>query len=171
MTSGPDDLRSRSGRCSEDDERADEGGTGLNVRAVAASVGALLGALAVIGGATWVALEGHEVAVIHTMSPDGVACQTRVWIVDAGGLEWVEAATPERPFYRHVLANPRVVVERAGRREERIAEIAANPAGHRHVRELLRAKYGWADRWVALLQDTSQSIAIRLRRPPEERGG
>jgi len=167
----PDDSHNRSGRCSRHDDRADAGGMGLKVRAVAPSVGALLGALAFIGGATWVALEGHEVAVIHTTSPDGVACQTRVWIVDEDGLEWVEAATPERQFYQHVLADPRVVVERGGRQEERIAEIAANPAGHRHIRELLRAKYGWADRWVALLQDTSRSIAIRLRRPPGGRGG
>ncbi len=35
-------------------------------------------------------------------------------------------------------------------------------AGHRLIRSLLREKYGWADVWVGLIQDTSQSIAVRL---------
>jgi hypothetical protein len=30
------------------------------------------------------------------------------------------------------------------------------------VRSLLREKYGWADRWVGLLQDTSQAVPVRL---------
>ena len=42
------------------------------------------------------------------------------------------------------------------------ASPVPNPEGHAHIRRLLAAKYGWADRWVALLQDTSQSIEVRL---------
>ncbi len=143
----------------------------MTVRTAAGLAGALLGTLGLLGGLTWAALEGHEVAIVHTRAPDGVACQTRVWIVDAGGGEWVEAATPERPFYRHLLADPHVVLERGGRREERTAEIVPNPTGHRRIRELLRAKYGWADRWIALLQDTSRSVAIRLRPATGGAGG
>jgi len=42
------------------------------------------------------------------------------------------------------------------------AEPQPNPEGHERIRRLLAEKYGWADWWVGLLQDTSGSIAIRL---------
>ena len=34
--------------------------------------------------------------------------------------------------------------------------------GHEKIRGLLRRKYGWADRWVGAIVDTSSSVAIRL---------
>jgi hypothetical protein len=33
---------------------------------------------------------------------------------------------------------------------------------HRKIRQLLRAKYGWADAWIGLIADTSRSVAVRL---------
>lgn len=36
------------------------------------------------------------------------------------------------------------------------------PEAHEHVRRLLAAKYGFADRWIGVLVDTSRSVAIRL---------
>ena len=33
---------------------------------------------------------------------------------------------------------------------------------HGHIRKLLRAKYGIADWWVGLLQDTTRSVAVRI---------
>ena len=36
-------------------------------------------------------------------------------------------------------------------------------AGHRRIRELLRARYGWRDAWVGLARRTPRnSIAVRL---------
>jgi hypothetical protein len=46
------------------------------------------------------------------------------------------------------------------------AQPLPNPSGHARIRMLLRRKYGWADAWVGLLQDTSESIAVRLYAPP-----
>ena len=42
------------------------------------------------------------------------------------------------------------------------AITVGNPEGHRRIRELLAEKYGWADCWIGLLQDTSESVALRL---------
>ncbi len=78
--------------------------------------GLLLLAVA-FGVVTWVALEGREVAVLHTRSADGESRSTRVWVADSGGAVWVEAANPERPFYMDILNTPAVQLERQGRQE------------------------------------------------------
>lgn len=40
--------------------------------------------------------------------------------------------------------------------------MVPNPDGHARIRRLLAGRYGWADRWIGLLADTSRSIAVRL---------
>jgi hypothetical protein len=112
--------------------------------------------------ATLVALEGGEVAVIRTHGPDAAARDTRVWIAEDAAGWWVEAASPEREFVRDVLRTPTTQVRRDGRWHACRAEIAANPAGHERIRTLLAAKYGWKDRWIGLVADTSRSLGVRL---------
>jgi hypothetical protein len=121
--------------------------------------GALVLAFAVV---TLVALEGREVVILHTHGPDGGERTTRTWIADADGAAWIEAATPERPFLHDLTRAPELVVDRGGRPRRCRAQVAANPEGHRLIRELLAAKYGWADRWIALVADTRRSLAVRL---------
>ncbi len=111
---------------------------------------------------TVVALEGREVVVLRTRAADGSEHATRTWIADADGAAWVEAANPERPFLHDLAREPTLVVDRRGRRERCRATIAQNPAGHARIRDLLAAKYGWADCWIALVADTSRSLAVRL---------
>lgn len=125
-------------------------------------------AMVLVGGAllfaavTLFALEGHEVVVLRTQAPDGTVRATRTWVADADGTLWIEAAVPERPFYQQLLAVPSVEVVRGGTVARYHAEPVANPAGHVRIRMLLAEKYGWADCWVGLLQDTSQSVAVKL---------
>lgn len=127
------------------------------------SLVAVLAAAAIAFGAiTVLALEGKDVAVLHTRDASGRERTTRVWVADDDGALWVEAATPERDFYRDLLAAPELDVERAGTTTRMRAVPEPGSAGHERIRGLLRAKYGWADRWVALLQDTSRSVAVRL---------
>jgi hypothetical protein len=112
--------------------------------------------------ATLLALEGSEVAVLHT-APGGAAPRaTRVWIADHDGSAWIEAASPQREFYRDILADENVELARRGRRLKFRAVPVAGPHGHELIRSLLRRKYGWADAWIGLLADTSNSVAIRL---------
>ena len=123
-----------------------------------------------LGGATWVALEGKEVAVLHTIGIGGTTRRTRVWVADADGFTWVEAATADRPFYRDILVNPAIDLVRQGEHLPFTATPKPGPGGHAKIRRLLQAKYGWADTWVGLLQDTSESIAIRLEATSETTG-
>lgn len=127
---------------------------------------------------TLVALESRGVAILHTMGPDGGKRRTRVWFAESGGSVWIEAATAERPFYVDIATRPVVALELrqslldSGQRIMRgKAERVPEPRGHRRVRELLAEKYGWADTWIGLLQDTSASRAIRIAvRPGAEAG-
>ena len=119
-------------------------------------------ALAALVATTLVALEGREVVVLKPIDGAGVARATRTWVADDDGYAWIEAANPERPFLLALAAHPDVDLARGGRVRRCHAEAMPNPAGHRHVRELLARKYGWADRWIGLLADTSGSVAVRL---------
>lgn len=123
----------------------------------------LLAAVAALAATTWLALEGGEVALLRARAADGGFESVRVWIVEADGAAWIEAATPERPWYQSLRMHPEVEVVREGGEVRRYRAIPEpGPDGHARVRALLREKYGWADRWVGLLQDTSRSVAVRL---------
>lgn len=135
---------------------------------LAAVVVAVVVAVA-FGAGTVVALEGNAIAVLQTMQADGSARRTRVWFAEDDGALWVEAATASRPFYLDLAADPAVTIEtRSSPLQSRWttlrgkAELVPEPGGHRRIRELLAKRYGWADDWVALLQDTSASRAVRI---------
>ena len=126
----------------------------------------LLAALLVafgFGVVTLIALEGREVVVLETTAPDGTVHETRTWVADADGATWIEAANPERPFLRDLRTHPDLALVRGGR----VLRCRATPSadadgGHARIRALLAARYGWADRWIALVADTRRSLAIRL---------
>ena len=126
--------------------------------AVLAPIGAVLAFAAV----TVVALEGREVVVVRTFDEHGQARGTRTWVADDGAYAWIEAANGERLFLRQLQQNPAVELERGGQVERCQAQVVPNPEGHEQVRQLLAQKYGWADRWIGYLVDTSGSVAVRL---------
>lgn len=125
-------------------------------------VGGVALAVVAFGVVTAIALEGVEVVELRTHDDTGATRTTRVWIADADGAAWVEAATPDRPFLRDLMADPRLEVVRDGRVVAMRATPEPGAAGHERIRRLLAEKYGWADAWIALVADTSGSVAIRL---------
>jgi hypothetical protein len=126
-------------------------------------VAAILLALALVFGAvTWVALEASGVAVLETRAPDGGTRRTRVWFAEHDGAIWLEAATPEREWLRDAQRSPSVALQRGAEVESFEARPLTEVGSHETIRKLLRAKYGWRDAWVGLLQDTSRSVAVRL---------
>jgi hypothetical protein len=124
-------------------------------------------ALGVFVFVTAMALEGGEVVQLRTLGPDGNARTTRVWIADADGAAWVEAASPDRPFLADIARDPQIELVRGDDVEPRRATVIDGAEGHAKIRALLRRRYGWADRWIGLLTDTSQSVAVRLDPAPE----
>jgi len=132
------------------------------VRAITLIGGVLLGGAVIFAAITLYALEGREVVVVRTRTPDGGTRETRTWVADADGVAWVEAASPERPFFQQLVAHPDVELRRAGNVRRYRALPVPNPEGHERIRALLAQKYGWADWWIGLLTDTSRSVAVRL---------
>jgi hypothetical protein len=125
-------------------------------------IGWVVSAIALFAAVTYVALEGGGVGVLTTR--DGSASrQTHVWYAEGdGGSLWLEAATPDRPWLLDLRREPRVELEAEGETSVWRAVAVDDPAATASLREKLREKYGWRDRWVALLQDTTNAVAVRL---------
>jgi len=117
------------------------------------------------GATTWAALESSEVVVLRTFDAAGEPADSRVWIADdEQGNAWIEAAEPEKPFYLRLVARPEIELVRRGRQIAVRAVPVPGDDGHQRIRAMLATKYGWRDRWIGLLVDTSRSVAVRIER-------
>ena len=127
------------------------------------ALGLLFGMASVLAAVTLLALEGGEVVLLRTVDARGNVRSTRVWVADEDGYVWIEAANRNRPFLREVHAIAEVELRRGGTLCRCQAVVVPNQEGHERIRRLLAVKYGWADRWIGWLTDTSQSVAVRLQ--------
>lgn len=112
--------------------------------------------------AHWALIEvGREVIVLRSEEPDGGWLETRLWIVDDGPISWLHGA--DSRWVRNLRARPTVEVVRGG--QTRRYRATPVPGPHPRVHELLRAKYGLADRWVRFVgPDDESATPIRLER-------
>ncbi len=112
--------------------------------------------------AHWALIEfGREVIVLRTEKPDGGWLESRLWIVDEGAVSWLHGG--DSGWMHNLRARPIVEIERAG--EVHRYRATANPGPHPTVHDLLRAKYGIADRWVRFVgPDNESTTAVRLER-------
>ena len=112
--------------------------------------------------AHWALIElGREVIVLRTENPDGGWLETRLWIVDDGDVSWLHGG--DSAWMRNLRARPIVEIERNGATHRYRAEAVPGP--HPKVHELLRAKYGVADRWVRFVgPDRQSTTVVRLER-------
>ena len=112
--------------------------------------------------AHWALIEvGREVIVLRTEDAGGGWLVTRLWIVDGDGVSWLHGG--DSKWMRNLRARPNVEIERGG--ETHRYRAAAVPGPHPKIHELLRAKYGVADRWVRFVgPDNESTTAVRLER-------
>jgi hypothetical protein len=102
---------------------------------------------------------GREVVTLRTENADGSWKQTRLWIVDDGDSSWLHSAGPD--WAPRFAGDPVVEVVRGGVTLRYRARAVPGP--HPEVHELLREKYGVADRWVRLIApDPEDTLAVRL---------
>lgn len=116
------------------------------------------------GAALFAASEwGGEVVEVVTTDARGARFETSVWIVEAYGDLWLRAGNPEADWLRRLRATPEVLLRRGGGETRHRAVVATNSA--RRVNDLMRQKYGWADRLISTLHDPAKAVAVRLEEP------
>ena len=123
---------------------------------------AVAGLIVAFGATTWWALEWDGVAIIETRSEGGELRSTHVWYTEPDGELWLEAGTPRNPWFLDIQRDPVLSFRVDGRTTRYTARLDEDPSGHSRIRSLMREKYGLRDRWVALLFDTSGSLAVGL---------
>jgi hypothetical protein len=123
---------------------------------------AILGLCAAYVLAHWALIEvGREVIVLRTEEPDGRWLETRLWIVDDGDDSWLHGG--DSRWVRNLRARPIVEVRRGA--EAHRYRAYPTPGPHPRLHELLRAKYGIADRWVRFVAPDGESTTpVRLVR-------
>lgn len=126
--------------------------------ALAAAAALLVGFVAI----TWWALEAGGVAIVETHAPDGSIRSTHVWFAEPDGELWLEAGSPENPWFADVGRDPRLSFRADGRAGEYVGEPIEEPAARARIRAELRAKYGLRDAWVGMLVDQTKSLVMRL---------
>ena len=88
---------------------------------------------------------------------------TRVWVAEAEGALWLEAATAERPWYRDVLLDPLVSLDaRRGAAAPTARCRSRASAVTRRIRGCCASDTAGATPSSGCSQDTSRSIAVRL---------
>jgi len=110
--------------------------------------------------AHWALIElGREVIVLRTENAGGDWLESRLWIVDDGASSWLHGG--DSAWMRNLKARPIVELERGG--ETHRYRAYAVPGPHPEIHELLRAKYGLADRWVRFVgPDNEVTMPVRL---------
>jgi hypothetical protein len=103
---------------------------------------------------------GQEVIVLRTEEPGGAWLETRLWIVDDAGASWLHGNRGSE-WMQNLEERPVVEVIRGGERRRYRATLVPGP--HPRLHELLRAKYGLADRWVRFVgPDGESTTPVRL---------
>ena len=110
--------------------------------------------------AHWALIEvGREVIVLRTEEADGSWHETRLWIVDEGGFPWLHGGNSR--WMHNLRARAAVEIERDGDTSRYRAHPVSGP--HPRIDELLREKYGLADRWVRFVgADTESTTVVRM---------
>ena len=126
---------------------------------VAAAVAALV---VLTVAAIFVASESGEVVVLRTWDPAGAAHETRVWVVEDAGHLWLRAGVPSNAWYQRLRTRDEIEIVRDGTTRAYRAVALDDAAARTRIHQLMAAKYGAADRFIALLRDGNSSIAVRL---------
>lgn len=130
------------------------------MRIVVRIVGALVALAVVVIGLEMIAAESGEVVVLRTQTEDGSPRETRVWVVDEGGRQWLRAGNPASRWLIDIQRNGAVEVTRG----DTTAAYTAVPdaASRDRLNALFAEKYGLADAYIGALFGRDDATPIRL---------
>lgn len=127
------------------------------MRVVAVVLVVLVGLLAAGSKLT----EDMEVAVLTTYQ-EGVVHHTHIWVVDDESTLWIRAGGTKRQWYRRLVAEPNVELERDELVRGYTAEADPDPRIVARVNRLMREKYGLAGWIFSAIHTWSELMPIRL---------
>jgi len=131
---------------------------------LAITLGLVLSAVVSFYAAVLLASESGEVVTLTTMDAAEQRHETRLWVVEYDGAEWVRTGHPEKGWFRRLRSNPEVVFGRRGVISRRMSVAVLDPAVVKGVNEVFAQKYGATDWIVALSGDASKRVPVRLDR-------
>ncbi len=107
-----------------------------------------------------VASESGEVVVLTTTDSKGETAQTRLWVFDYEGHQYLRTGDTGSGWYNKVLSNPSVSVARndVSKNYTAVPVPELRDIGN----ELLRDKYGWSDAYIEWVFGRDTAIPIRL---------
>ncbi len=132
------------------------------MRRVLAGLGILLGLGVLFIASIFAVSETGEVVTLTTYDAGDAPHASRIWVVDDGGTQWLRAGLRRNAWYQRLVAHPEVEVRRGTTTRRYRAVPVDDPAARDRVHALMRAKYGFADRYISMTRDPKGSVAIRL---------
>ncbi|MEZ5595029.1 MAG: hypothetical protein R3E84_01355 [Pseudomonadales bacterium] len=111
------------------------------------------------------ASESGEVVVLSTLDAKGAPQETRLWVVDLEGSQYLRAGQPESGWLLRLQKTPRVGLVRG---EVRAAyDAVPEPEKRDVINARMRAKYGWADQVIEQMFGRDKATPVRLEPVPE----
>ncbi len=124
-------------------------------------IGGVVAVFAVVILLQFVASETGEVVVVTTTDAEGVTHETRLWVVEHDGAQYLRSGAPGSAWYKRLVANPEINVERNG--VEATYQALPQPDLRDTINDLVSEKYGWADAYIGVLFGRDDAIPIRLQ--------
>jgi hypothetical protein len=122
----------------------------------------LLVALPVLFGLAILAASefGGEVVTLYTRDAAGGEARTSLWVVDYQGSQYLRAGDRSSGWFDRLRRAPEVRVERGGKAVT--YQAVPTPELTPTIDALMAEKYGFADRFVGIIRDPAQSMAVKL---------
>lgn len=103
---------------------------------------------------------GGEVVTLYTRDPGGGESRTSLWVVDHDGSQYLRAGDRSSAWFERLRRSPEVRVERAGKAA--VYQAVPTPELTPTIDALMAEKYPLADRFIGLVRDPAQSMAVKL---------
>jgi hypothetical protein len=134
------------------------------MRLVIRLVVALIVLFALVMGLQQIAAESGEVVILTTRDDAGESHQTRLWVVDHDGQQWLRAGVAQSGWLLRLQADSLVKVERDGASRDYVA--VPDPSREAEINDLMSEKYGWADSYIGFLFGRDGAVPIGLQDGP-----
>ena len=122
-------------------------------------VGVLVGLFVLLNVVIFTASESGEVVVVTTQA-DGETHDSRLWVVDLEGDQWLRSGSDAALWYQRMLKEPQVQVTRDGATFS--ATVVPDVSRRDAVNKLMNEKYGMADDLIAMLFGREDAIPLKL---------